>query len=129
MVIERRKFPRAELKYKITVVCDGTVILGAPSDYTFHTHSENISVGGLKVILDRQLPVGTLVQLEVFVTPNAPIVCKGIIVWTQRINPQETKPDLFETGIQFIELDDMGQSIIANVIAKITPKPSDAQSA
>ncbi len=127
MGIERRKFPRAELKYKINVICDGTVLLGEPGEFTFHTYSENISVGGLKVILERQLTVGTLVQLEIFVTPSAPVICKGIVVWTHKVNPDDTKPDLHETGMQFIELDDMGQSIISDVIHKVVSKSAEGQ--
>lgn len=118
MGVERRRFPRADLKYKINVICDGTVIPGGPNDYTFHTYSENISVGGLKVILERELSVATLVSLEIFITPVAPVVCKGIIVWTKKVNPSGTNPDLFETGMQFIELDEMGQGIIRDVIEK-----------
>lgn len=126
---ERRKSSRAELKYIINVICDGMVLLGDLNEFTFHTYTENICVGGLKVVLERQLHVGTLVRLEVFVTPGAPIICKGIIVWTKKINPSETRPDLFETGIQFIELDAMGQSILSDLINKVALKPPDAQNA
>ncbi|TRZ94982.1 PilZ domain-containing protein [bacterium] len=117
MFKEERKFPRANVKFKIKVICEGTVILGEPQNYTFHTYTESIGEGGVKVILEKELKIASLVKLELFITSKKtfPIKCKGIVVWTQRVNPEGTSPDLFETGIQFIELDKNDQEVIGNI--------------
>lgn len=126
MVQERRRFPRATVRYKINIICEGEVILGTPKDYTFHTHSENISEGGIKVLLEKELKIGSLIKLQVFITSGVPIDCKGIITWNKKVNPELTKPDVFETGIQFIELDDDDQAIISNVVKKVLTKEDRA---
>ena len=103
---ERRKFPRVNVKYQINVICTGEVIQGYPQYYIFHTYTENISEGGIRVILEKEVKVGSLVELELFITDkeSLPIKCKGVIIWTKKANPEGTKPDLFHTGIQFTDL-------------------------
>jgi len=106
MGIERRKFPRVNAKYQINVVCTGEVIQGEPPRYVFHTYTENISEGGIKIVLEREVKVGSLLELELFITgkESLPIKCKGVVVWTKKSNLEGTKPDLFQTGIQFSDL-------------------------
>jgi c-di-GMP-binding flagellar brake protein YcgR len=118
MFKEERKSLRANVKLKIKVICEGTVILGEPQNYTFHTYTESIGEGGVKVILEKELKIASLVKLELFITTKKtlPIQCKGIVVWTRRVNPEGTSPDLFETGIQFIELDKNDQEVIGNIV-------------
>jgi hypothetical protein len=113
---EKRKHPRVKLKYKITIICKGKVLFGSPEDYVFHTFSENLSEDGVMVKLERQLSNAAIVRLNLFVTEKAPFDCKGSIAWTKKVNPENTKPDIFETGIRFIELDYAEQEIIANLV-------------
>lgn len=121
---ERRKFPRAEVKYRINIICEGAVILGEPEDYIFHTYTDNISEGGIRVILEKELKNASLVKLELYVTSREsfPLRCKGIVVWTKKTNPEGTKPDLFYTGIQFMELEKRDQEIIANIVGRFLGK-------
>ncbi len=119
MFKERRRFPRADVKYKINIICEGSVIVGGPRDYTFHTHTENIGEGGIKVILEKELIIGSLLKLELFITSKKimPIRCKGTVIWTKKINPQDTKPDLFDIGIQFLDFDSsFGRQLIADIV-------------
>ena len=106
MFIERRKFPRANIKYQINVICAGEVIDGHPQNYIFHTYTENIGEGGIKVILEKEIKAGSLIKLELFISEkeSLPVECNGTVIWTKRANPETTKPDLFYTGIQFIGL-------------------------
>ena len=62
--------------------------------------------GGINVILENEVKAGSLVKLELFITDkeSLPIKCNGIIIWTKKANPEGTKPDLFRTGIQFVDL-------------------------
>lgn len=116
---ERRKFPRINVKYKINIICEGEVILGYPAGYVFHTYTENLSEGGIRVMLEAQLKVGSLIKLELFLTTKEsfPIEYKGIVVWTKQKNPKGTKPDLFDTGIQFLDFtSNVYRQLLTNVI-------------
>ncbi|MDD5432081.1 MAG: PilZ domain-containing protein [Candidatus Omnitrophica bacterium] len=117
-VRERRKYPRASLKYKINIICEGTVVSGRPKDYIFHAYTENLSEGGIRVILEKELSKASIVRLELFITSKktAPIVSDGLVIWTKKVNPDGTKPDLFNTGIQFIGLGEIEQKIIRGVV-------------
>ncbi|MDD2689027.1 MAG: PilZ domain-containing protein [Candidatus Omnitrophica bacterium] len=118
MFKERRKFPRAEIKYRINIICEGSVILGEPKDFIFHTYTENISEGGIKVVLEKELKTASLVKLELYITTkkSLPIKCKGIVVWSKKTNPEGTKPDLFITGFQFLELEKRDQDVIGSIV-------------
>ena len=128
MFKERRKFPRANVKYEVNIVCEGSVILGAPKNYSFHTYTENISEGGLKVILEKELETGSLLKLELFLSDSKsmPVKCKGMVVWTKKANPEGTSPDLFGTGIQFIELNTVsGYTLISGIVKKYLENSQD----
>ena len=119
---ERRRYPRVRLKYKITIICEGKVLFGLPENYIFHTFTENLSEIGVMVKLEQRLKDASIIRLRLFVTEKAPFECKGSVAWTKKANPENTKPDVFETGIQFIELGDVEQRIIANLIKNFTKK-------
>ena len=119
---ERRKHFRVALKHKITIICEGKVLFGAPEDYVFHTFSENLSEVGVMVKLEQKLSDAAIVKLKLFVTEKAPFECKGSIAWTKKVNPEGTKPDIFETGILFIELDYTEQEIISNLVKSFIKK-------
>ena len=118
MFKERRKFPRVDIRYKINIICQGAVIMGEPQGFVFHTYTENISESGIRVILEKEVQVASLVKLELYITSRSlsPIRCNGIVVWSKRANPEGTKPDLFNTGIQFIELDKADQDSIGGIV-------------
>lgn len=128
MFKERRKFPRVNVRYKLNIICEGTVILGKPQGYTFHTYTENLGEGGTRVILEEELQIGSLVYLELYVTSEKtlPARCKGIVRWVKKINPEGTSPSLFNTGIEFIELEsDIGSHIIRDVVNHYLAKNKD----
>ncbi len=116
MQIERRKFPRVKLKYKITVMCEGKVLLGAPEGFVFHTFSEDLSQAGVMVKLEQQLENASIVKLKLFITEKFPFECKGSVIWTRKANPEGTKPDIFETGIKFMSLDGIELKLIGNLV-------------
>jgi hypothetical protein len=122
METERRKYPRIELKCKITIVCEGEVLFGKPENYLFHTFTDNLSEAGVMVKLEKRLKSASIIQLHLFITEKAPFNCKGSVAWTKKANPENTKPDIFETGIQFIELGDVEQKIIANLVKSFLKK-------
>jgi c-di-GMP-binding flagellar brake protein YcgR len=103
---ERRRYPRADVKYRINVICTGEVIKGQPQNYIFHTYTENISEGGTRLVLEKEIKPGSLVSLELFVSDkeSLPVKCNGVVIWSKKANPESTKPDLFHMGIQFTDL-------------------------
>jgi len=119
---ERRRFQRASIRYKINIICEGSVMIGEPKDYTFRTYTENIGQGGIKVVLEKQLRPASLVKLELFITAKVPLKCKGLIIWNKKINPKGTKPDLFDTGIQFIDLHYSDQTVIGTMVESFLSK-------
>lgn len=119
---ERRKFTRIKLKFKIIIACEGKVLFGSPEDYVFHTFSENLSEDGVMVKLEQQLSDAAIVKLDLFITEKIPFKCKGSVVWTKKVNPENTKPDIFETGIKFVELDPLEKKLIANLVKSLTKK-------
>jgi c-di-GMP-binding flagellar brake protein YcgR len=122
MMEEKREYPRISLKCKITIVCEGEVLFGMPENFLFHAFTENLSEVGVMVKLEQELQKSSIMRLRLFITEKAPFECKGSIAWTNRVNPDNTKPDVFETGIQFIELSDTGQKIIGNLIRSLIRK-------
>jgi len=122
MQTERRKYPRAKLKYQITIMCEGKVLLGVPEGFVFHTFSEDLSQAGVKVKLEQQLRDASIVKLSLFITKKFPFECHGSVIWTKKVNPKGTQPDIFETGIQFIALDEIEQKIIGNLVKSFIKK-------
>jgi c-di-GMP-binding flagellar brake protein YcgR len=117
MFVERRKFPRVNVRYEVKIICEGTIILGKPQGYTFHTYTEDLSQGGVRVTLEQEVQVGSLVNLELYVNneKTLPARCKGIVSWTKII--EGTSPPLFYTGIQFLDLEsDVGSQIIKGIV-------------
>ena len=124
MFKERRKFPRAIVKYGIKIICHGAVLLGEPADYVFHTYTENMSEVGINVILEKKLKTASLVKLELYISSkeSLPLRSNGLVTWTKKVNPKGTKPDLFATGIKFLDLPEFGQEIISTLVQKVLNK-------
>jgi hypothetical protein len=107
---ERRKFPRAAFLCKIAV--------GSPIRW-LTSHTENLSAGGIKVILDEKLNVYTTVGLEIFFEKDKSIKCKGRVAWVEEeVNPLEmaSEPIIFITGIEFAEISDNDKQYIKRLI-------------
>ncbi|MCP4653366.1 MAG: PilZ domain-containing protein [Candidatus Omnitrophica bacterium] len=90
------------------------------------SHTENLSEGGMRVVLEEKLSPYTMVGIEVFFEKNKPIKCKGKIAWVKEmVNPIAKTPTMFETGIKFIELNDCDKEYIKKLIKAITPEQKD----
>jgi hypothetical protein len=108
---EKRKYIRANFPCKI--------IIFPPGDYTIATHTENICAGGIKVIIEEKLPVSREVGLEVCLKDKT-INCKGKITWVvTRGSPYRKGIFYFDTGIEFIDINDEDRNIIDNIVAAI----------
>ena len=100
---ERRKFVR--------VNCPCKVILHNP-ELVLDTHTENISAGGIRVILRHEVKEHDLVGLEIYLTAEA-VKCEGRVVWVI------THRDEFDTGIELYEITDKDRFFVDEFIKRL----------
>jgi c-di-GMP-binding flagellar brake protein YcgR len=103
--VNRRRFPRAEYPCKI-------IITKGRSEEKLATKTENIGVGGVCVVLGRELPrfeeVGIILYLD---DAEKPVHCRGRVVWVVR------KSEIgFDTGVEFADLSDRNRLRIERLI-------------
>jgi len=81
------------------------------------SHTENLSEGGLRVMLEEKLSPFTVVGIELYVDKGKPIKCKGKIAWVKDIlNPIAREATLHDTGIKFIEMDEFDKVYLKRII-------------
>ena len=105
---ERRKF--------IRVNCPCKVILHNP-ERVLDTHTENISAGGIRVILNHGVKEHDLVGLEIYLTAEA-VKCEGRVVWVIAYK------DEFDTGIEFYEIADKERLVVEEYIRWVVKEGS-----
>jgi Tfp pilus assembly protein PilZ len=104
---------------RINVSCKLTFILNE-KQLVINGHTENISAGGVMVIIGEEIAPSTVVDLELFLwDKNKPLQCKGQIAWVNEITPKETKPRLFNTGIKFLDISDSDRSEVRDFVNTI----------
>jgi c-di-GMP-binding flagellar brake protein YcgR len=111
---EKRRFTRAIFPCKLAV--------GSPLHW-LSSHTEDISAGGIRVILDEGLKLPSTVNLEISFEKNKTIRCKGRAVWIQKkINPiaVDKEPIAFVTGIEFTEIKDCDREYIKNMVSALS---------
>jgi len=110
MDIEKRQFPR------ITLICKISVVFGERL-LVFISHTENMGVGGIRVILGEKLHISTEVEVELFLPEREnPLKCKGQIIWVKELNPTRIKPCLFDTGIKFVGMSSSEQELLKKIV-------------
>lgn len=110
MDIERRQFPRITLMCKISVVFGERLLV-------FISHTENMGVGGIRVILQEKLHIPAEVEVELFLPDREEsLKCKGQIIWVKELNPTRIKPCLFDTGIKFIGMSGPDQELLKKIV-------------
>ena len=113
MFIDKRHFPRANVRCKISTIFGERLLV-------FNSHTENIGIGGIMTILEEKLCISTALDLELLLLGREkPLKCTGQVVWVMEINPPEIKPRLFSTGIQFIEINDYDREEIRKFVEAI----------
>lgn len=94
--LNRRKFPRVNYPCLIVIKCgqeDQDVIL---------THTENVGVGGVCLILKQNIPVFTPIEIEIdLLDLGNHIRCAGRVVWNvQRKAELSKKPLFYDIGVE-----------------------------
>lgn len=112
---DRRKFPRAN--YPCLVI----IRKNHQEPEAMLTHTENVGIGGICVILKRSLGLFIPIELEIDLMDIHPhIKCEGKIVWSvRRKETEDKKPSFFDTGIEFARLTDHDRQRIAVVVERL----------
>lgn len=113
--MNRRKFPRANYPCLVIIRRDHV----APE--AILTHTENIGVGGVGVIVRRELKLFDSIELELDLLDMQPhIKCEGKIVWVvRRRESAETKPLFFDVGIEFSSLSDKDRKRVEFIVNRL----------
>jgi c-di-GMP-binding flagellar brake protein YcgR len=112
MLEERRQTRRITYPFKITIFPEGR----DPID-VFRT--ENISIGGVRIISQTRLEINTQVDMTLN-TDSKPIQAKGRIVWFLEIKaPRQEQADLFDIGIEFIGLTSADRQKLESILAEL----------
>lgn len=112
--LNRRKFPR--VVYPCLVVIQNNeekdIIL---------THTENIGIGGVAVILKQNLKIFSHVELELdLLDLGNHIKCQGKVVWNvQRKSDAKNKPLFYDIGIEFEELENQEQARLESIVKRL----------
>lgn len=109
--IEKRKFLRARFPCKISIA-------NFP-EHTVSTHTENISAGGVRVIIGEKIEIGSTVGLEMYLK-EAVIACKGKVVWVvDKASPYKKGIHYYDTGIEFCDISDRDRNLINSMVEKV----------
>lgn len=110
--INRRKFPRANYPCVITV---------KRKDHpdTLSTQTENIGVGGICVILPKDLGIFAPVEIQLDLLDGQPIVeCDGTVAWVIA-SKEDKKTQSFDTGLEFTNLKRTDAVRINTIVEKV----------
>ena len=115
--LNRRKFPR--VNYPCLVVIRG----GGDSekDNVILTHTDNIGVGGVCVVLKQNVKMFSEVELELdLLDLGEHICCRGKVVWNiQRQSEAEEKPLFFDIGIEFLNVTEEDQKRLERTVDRL----------
>jgi len=117
--LNRRKFPRVNYPCLVVIRDEG----GKDKDVIL-THTENVGIGGVCVILKQDVKMFSMVDLELdLLDLGEHIKCQGKVVWNvQRTVEEKNKPLFYDIGIEFtglkeeedLRLEDIVQRLVKN---------------
>lgn len=115
--LNRRKFPRVE--YPCLVMINKGE--GEPHD-VFLTHTENVGIGGICVIMRNNLRMFCPVEIELDLLDwGNHLRCKGKVVWNvQRRNTVDHKPLFYDIGIEFDDLDAKERKRLEEIVGRLS---------
>ncbi len=113
--MNRRKFPR------VMYPCLVTIRHEKGEQQVILTHTENIGIGGICVILKNSIKMFAPVGVEMdMLDMDEHIVCEGRIVWSvRRKDFEQEKPSYYDIGIEFVNLLDENQKRIEAIVKKL----------
>ena len=106
--INKRRFIRINFPY--------TIHLHWNSDVSVSAYTEDVSSGGIRVVVKKKLEVSTVLDLEIYLS-QIPIVCKGKVIWIKdKENFMLEGTKFFDVGIALCDIDDEQRNIFNNCI-------------
>jgi len=111
--IDKRKFPRAHYKCVIYIAKQNDL-------KAISTRTENIGEGGVCVVVNEDFGLFKGVNLEVDLENGIPgnIKCSGTVVWVVRKHDIRGSAIQYDTGIEFVDMDDESRGRIATIVQK-----------
>lgn len=108
----RRKFPRVIFPclIKIRGSKDGKDLL--------LTHTENLSIGGVRVILKNAIELNVIIDVEIdLMDTGEHLMCRGKVVWSEkRKSTDPIKPNFFDIGVEFMDVSSIDQKRLDKII-------------
>jgi len=101
--VDRRRFIRAVFPY--------TIHLQTPDGETISSYTEDLSVGGVKVVIREQLSIGSNVRVSIFVRDDE-VKCLGKVARVEKKAPIFVNVDFFDTGIAFSGLTNRDELVL-----------------
>ena len=110
--LNRRRFPRAEFPSMVKVMSSGQ------KEDVVLAHTENVATGGMCVILKKSIDLFSPVKIEIdLLNGEEHVFCKGKVVWSVRRKATEKeKPFFYDTGIEFVDMNDYDRNRIERAI-------------
>jgi c-di-GMP-binding flagellar brake protein YcgR len=112
---EKRRYVRANGLVLVNYKIPNLEIEGKSSAY-------DVSGGGLRITVNQKLELGTLIEMEIYLPGSSqPILAKGEVVWTQRLQekidaPLAEEKKYFYVGIKFNVIDENSKNRIINYV-------------
>ncbi len=121
--LERRKFPRVNYPCMIVIRHGHTA-----EPQALLTHTENVGIGGVCVVLKNAIKLFTTVEVELdLMDTTHNIKCAGRVVWSvQRRSSEKAKPAFYDTGIEFVNLSANDQKHIEATVARLVKAGQEA---
>jgi len=109
---ERRRFIRVKFPCEITIK--------GQNKHTLSSHTENVSLGGIRAILAEKLPVASEVSIDIYGLKSEPLTCKGKVVWVfERRLTFSKRAFGFDTGIEFYGIKSEDEEAIKDFIDSV----------
>ncbi len=114
--LDRRRFPR--INYPCLVILKDE---NGQSHEVILTHTENVGIGGMCVVIKKSLRMFSPVEVELdLLDLGEHIKCSGKIVWNiQRRSDEKKKPSFYDIGIEFQNLPAKQQERLQSTVNRL----------
>lgn len=114
MGIDKRRYIRFDTSIKIKYKLAGSAWIDGSSV------CNDIAMEGMKLEVSENLPVGTLLDIELYLaTEQKPIRVTAQTVWCREFAKKEGKPRRFETGVRFLNFMPDDKNRLVNFLSKL----------
>lgn len=108
----RRKSPR------VLFPCLIKIRGGKDGKEVLLTHTENLSIGGVRVILKAPIDLGVIIDVEIdLMDTDEHLKCRGKVVWLDRRKSNNAfKPNFYDVGVEFADIGEADKKRLDKVI-------------